>query len=162
MPVGADQLASEYAGLMGFTPGNAADRPFQIFRAAFACSLSDFLHLNHGSCLPERTESNDQRSHYPANHCACSVAENSNGPKARTVRAPELEALLADGWQAVKGQERHACRKTSEAAQQEFGDRVWSLFYRMGFSHLSADGGAAIAVQRRAIRLYSTKLITAM
>ena len=67
--------------------------------------------------------------------------------ESRTVRAPELEALLADGWQAVKKGKNGTRVERAKPHSKDLEDRVWSLFYRMGFSHLSADGGAAIAVQ---------------
>src|SRR3972149_1919887 len=64
----------------------------------------------------------------------------------KTVHPAIVEELLSKGWSEDKKNKRSVrlIRKKSHNAHLE--DRVWSLLYRMGFGHLSGEGGATLLV----------------
>lgn len=64
----------------------------------------------------------------------------------RTVKNQEVHGHLANGWQVQRKN-----RKTSRLLRLKrhdvlLEDRVWSLLYAMGFTHLSGEGGAFLLV----------------
>ena len=64
--------------------------------------------------------------------------------ESRTVGHLEVEALVAEGWDTVKTSKSGARMERAKPLSKDLEDRIWSLFYRMGFPFLSGDGGASI------------------
>jgi DGQHR domain-containing protein len=62
----------------------------------------------------------------------------------RTVRTPEVSAHLADGWQVQRENKTSTRLFRPKRLQILLEDRVWSLLYAMGFTHLSGEGGASV------------------
>lgn len=57
----------------------------------------------------------------------------------------EVETLQADGWQLVAKGRSGTRMERPKPHSKDLEDRVWALFYRMGFPLLSGDGGAVLA-----------------
>ena len=67
----------------------------------------------------------------------------------RSVREDEVAKYEADGWE-VRRQNRRPARVTKRKSHSaSLEDRAWSLFYRMGFTHLSGNGGAFLDVKSK-------------
>jgi DNA sulfur modification protein DndB len=64
--------------------------------------------------------------------------------ESRTVVPAEVEALATDGWQTVKKNKSGVRLERKKPHSKDLEDRVWALFYRMGFPYLSGDGGASV------------------
>jgi len=61
--------------------------------------------------------------------------------------APELaDTALVQGWEPDRPFRRSIRLKRPKRQGKLFEDRVWSLFYRLRFTHLSAEAGASLAV----------------
>lgn len=66
--------------------------------------------------------------------------------ESRTVPNAEVDGLLAEGWQPIKKAKNSTRLERAKPHNKDLEDRVWTLFYRMGFSHLSEDGGAVVTI----------------
>lgn len=66
-----------------------------------------------------------------------------------TVRNDEVEERVAQGWE-IQRQNKTGTR-LSRAKRREvlLEDRVWSLLYAMGFTHLSGEGGARLHLDHK-------------
>ena len=64
----------------------------------------------------------------------------------RTVSNSSVSEYLPDGWEVHRKNKTTSrlIRPKRRAALLE--DRVWSVLYAMGFTHLSGDGGARLSV----------------
>ncbi|NDU93161.1 MAG: DGQHR domain-containing protein [Ferrovum sp.] len=63
---------------------------------------------------------------------------------AKTIHVADLDDAVNDGWTVQKKNKKTArlTRPKQKAVAHE--DRVWTLLYRLGFAHLSAQGGAQL------------------
>lgn len=60
----------------------------------------------------------------------------------KTIAKPTLEDALKEGWK-IQRENKTSFRVTREKKKSRLlEDRVWSLFYKMGFPFLSGEGGA--------------------
>lgn len=64
--------------------------------------------------------------------------------ESRTVSHTDVDALVAEGWVAMKKNKSGTRIERTKPHNKDLEDRVWSLFYRMGFPYLSGDGGASL------------------
>src|SRR5712692_9614397 len=62
----------------------------------------------------------------------------------RTVRNPEPSEHLADGWEVQRQNKTTTRLSRPKGREILLEDRVWSLLYGMGFTHLSGEGGASL------------------
>jgi len=62
----------------------------------------------------------------------------------QTSAADDLEKLLAQGWTVAARLKRGIRFRRPKDLAAAFPDRVWTLMYKMGFTHLSAKGGARL------------------
>src|SRR5205807_6199952 len=63
----------------------------------------------------------------------------------KTVNLSFLEALLDQGWNIEKKNEKTVRLKKKKSCDVDLADRVWSLLYRMGFNYLNDDGNAFLS-----------------
>src|SRR5665213_3203380 len=74
-----------------------------------------------------------------------SLARRKNSPSEfRSVPTGNAPDLIADGWQVYRegAVTTRLIRPKTRSALLE--DRVWSLLYKLGFTHLSGEGGAQL------------------
>jgi len=64
----------------------------------------------------------------------------------RTIHQADLDDYLAQGWEFIKKLNKRVQIKRPKSHSTLLEDRVWSLFYKMGFGLLSAEGGAQLAI----------------
>lgn|SRR5574337_706992 len=64
----------------------------------------------------------------------------------KTVKKADIEAALGDGWQIRKKNRRSVSLERPKKRAALLESRVWTLLHRMGFSHLSGEGGASLTV----------------
>ncbi|HKZ41255.1 MAG TPA: DGQHR domain-containing protein [Candidatus Hodarchaeales archaeon] len=64
----------------------------------------------------------------------------------KTVHPTIVEELLSKGWSEDKKHKMSVRLKRKKSHNAHLEDRVWSLLYRMGFGHLSGEGGATLLV----------------
>ncbi|MDP3013858.1 MAG: DGQHR domain-containing protein, partial [Candidatus Subteraquimicrobiales bacterium] len=64
----------------------------------------------------------------------------------KTVHPLLVEEALSEGWNVDKKNAKSVRLKRKKSHGNHLEDRVWSLLYRMGFSHLSGDGGGSLVV----------------
>jgi DGQHR domain-containing protein len=67
--------------------------------------------------------------------------------ESRNVDPTAVDALLQEGWQVMRKNKRSVKLERAKPHNRELEDRVWSLFYRMGFHFLSGEGGASLAIE---------------
>lgn len=65
----------------------------------------------------------------------------------KSVRHPLVDEEVAKGWAVARRNKTTTRLKRAKAHDRLLEDRVWTLFYRMGFSHLSGHGGAWLLVK---------------
>jgi DNA sulfur modification protein DndB len=72
--------------------------------------------------------------------------KQSTGFDTKSVTPPQVEEVISDGWHvARKG--RTSVRVTKPKKKSDFLEsRVWTLFYRMGFQHLSGRNGCGLTL----------------
>jgi DNA sulfur modification protein DndB len=66
------------------------------------------------------------------------------GTESRTVDQAVADALAQEGWQKIRTNKHSIKLERAKPHDKELEDRVWSLFYRMGFPFLAAEGGASL------------------
>lgn len=66
--------------------------------------------------------------------------------ESRTVPHDEVAGLTAEDWLVVKKGKTGTRIEREKPHPKDLEDRVWSLFYRMGFPLLSGDGGARLVI----------------
>jgi len=62
----------------------------------------------------------------------------------KTVHPKLVEDALNDEWEILRKNKNSVRLKRAKHHGKYFEDRVWSLLYRMGFTHLSGEGGAIL------------------
>src|SRR5450755_3121446 len=60
----------------------------------------------------------------------------------RTVRNQEVPELVAEGWEIQRESKTRTRLSKPKRRDILLEDRVWSLLYTLGFTHLSGEGGA--------------------
>jgi len=74
---------------------------------------------------------------------------NFRSYETKTIHPKLVDEALSDGWQEFKKNKNSVRIKRDKPHGTYFEDRVWSLLYRMGFSHLSAKGGASLLINAK-------------
>lgn len=64
----------------------------------------------------------------------------------KTVSPLLAEAAIEEGWSIEKKNKRSVRLKRQKTHGVYLEDRVWFLLYRMGFTHLSAEGGGCLEI----------------
>jgi len=64
----------------------------------------------------------------------------------KSVRKEDLEAATEEGWSVVRRSKRRVRLAKPKKKPDLLESRVWSMLYRLGFSHMSGNGGASLAV----------------
>lgn len=64
----------------------------------------------------------------------------------KTVHPLLVEEAISEGWSVDKKSAKSVRLKRKKSHGKHLEDRVWSLLYRMGFSHLSGNGGCSLVV----------------
>ena len=62
----------------------------------------------------------------------------------KTLKPDLVHESLAEGWQVCRSSKRSCRMKRPKRRDVLLEDRVWTLLYKMGFSHLSGAGGAKL------------------
>ena len=75
--------------------------------------------------------------------------KKSRDYETKTVHTKLVEENIADGWLDDKKNENSVRLKRPKAHNQLLEDRVWTLLYRMGFTHLSDHGGGVLTISPR-------------
>jgi len=68
----------------------------------------------------------------------------------KTVRAALADDASVDGWEVLKKSSRTVRLRRRKPTDAAFRDRLWTVMYRMGFSHLSTDNGGALETDEHA------------
>jgi len=77
------------------------------------------------------------------------AARNKKNIEFKTVPKSTLDSLLADGWKVIR-ENRNSVRVSREKRSDiYFEHRVWSLLYKMGFTHFSGNGGAYLVLDAK-------------
>jgi len=66
----------------------------------------------------------------------------------RSVRHALIQEEVEKGWEVVKKSKTTTRLRRPKSHDKHLEDRVWTLMYRMGFKHLSGQGGAYLGVER--------------
>lgn len=64
----------------------------------------------------------------------------------QTVATKRRDELLSDGWEIERSSARTIRAKKSKPVGRSFEDRVWTLLYRMQFTHMSGEGGCLLKI----------------
>jgi len=64
--------------------------------------------------------------------------------ESRTVSEEAAENFANDNWQVVRKRKNSVTIERAKPHNEQLEDRVWSLFYRMGFHSISGDTGARL------------------
>jgi hypothetical protein len=67
----------------------------------------------------------------------------------KTIHPILVEEALSEGWIISKRNKKTISLKRIKSHSKRFEDRVWSMLYKMNFSHLSGEGGASILLNPR-------------
>jgi DGQHR domain-containing protein len=78
--------------------------------------------------------------------------------ESRTVDQAAGDALLQEGWQVVRKNKRSVKLERAKPHSTELEDRIWSLFYRMGFAFISGEGGASLETETEDDRSLSNQV----
>src|SRR5882724_3191087 len=75
------------------------------------------------------------------------AARKSKPDEYKSVRHALVPEEIGNGWIEVKRNRFTTRLKRRKAHHAILEDRVWTLLYRMGFSHLSAQGGSYLLLR---------------
>lgn len=64
----------------------------------------------------------------------------------KSVALSDVEHAIEDGWTTQRLGKRAARMTKPKAVDVWLEDRVWTLLYRMGFTHMSGEGGARLVM----------------
>jgi len=64
----------------------------------------------------------------------------------KSVRKEDLEAATKEGWGIVRRSKRKVRLVKPKKKPHLLESRVWSMPYKLGFSHMSGKGGASLAI----------------
>lgn len=76
----------------------------------------------------------------------------------QSVDLRDVDERVADGWSVVRRGKTKARMKLPKRHDVWLEDRVWTLLWRMGFPHLSGQGGAIVTVNPDASHKVTTQL----
>lgn len=62
----------------------------------------------------------------------------------KTVAEAKVDAAMADGWSVERKRRGRVRLSRPKPYDVLLEDRVWSLLYQMGFTHISGTGGARL------------------
>lgn len=83
---------------------------------------------------------------YPREELATLLRMRGRRNIIKTVPSDSVEEMVLKGWTARKRGKQKTRIEKEKAHDILLEDRVWSLFYRMGFSHLSGEKGAKLVI----------------
>jgi len=75
--------------------------------------------------------------------------KKSRDYETKTVHSKLVEEHTTDGWLEDQKNENSVRLKRPKSHNQMLEDRVWTLLYRMGFTHLSDHGGGILTINPR-------------
>lgn len=78
----------------------------------------------------------------PADQLRGLASRKAKPDEYKSVRHALVDEELADGWQVQKRKKNSTRLQKAKSHDRLLEDRVWVLLYRMGFKHLSGQGGA--------------------
>lgn len=76
----------------------------------------------------------------------------------KSVTPAQVTEYEADGWTVAKKGKKTVRLARAKRRSEFFEDRVWHLLYRMGFSHLSAGGGAHIEAKENGSKVVKRQI----
>jgi DGQHR domain-containing protein len=79
---------------------------------------------------------------FPADQLRGLASRKSKSDEFKSVRHPLVDEEVAAGWFVHKRNKTTTRLRRPKSHDRLLEDRVWTLFYRMGFKHLSGQGGA--------------------
>ena len=65
----------------------------------------------------------------------------------QTVKFAEVETMAAAGWDTQRTNKSSVSMVRPKTKPALLESRVWSVLYRMGFGHLSEEGGAKLVLR---------------
>jgi DNA sulfur modification protein DndB len=77
------------------------------------------------------------------------ASRKSKPDEFKSVRNPLVDDEVSQGWTVVKKGRSTTRLNKAKSHDKRLEDRVWTLLYRMGFKHLSGQGGAQLLVDGR-------------
>jgi DNA sulfur modification protein DndB len=75
------------------------------------------------------------------------AARKAKPDEYKSVRHPLVEEEVTKGWTVARRNRTITRLKRPKTTDRLLEDRVWTLLYRMGFSHLSGSGGAHLLLK---------------
>lgn len=67
----------------------------------------------------------------------------------KTVQAARVAEAIAEGWHVLKKGKSSTRLSKDKEMLEGLQDKVWTLLHRLGFTHLSADGGATLRTRAK-------------
>jgi len=64
----------------------------------------------------------------------------------KTIREKDLEEAQSDGWKIRRKNKQSISVVKPKKKWENFDSRVWTILYRMGFTHMSGKGGAQLVI----------------
>lgn len=64
----------------------------------------------------------------------------------KTIHKADLDEAITDGWEVQKKNKKSVRVTRGKPKALLFEDRVWTLLHRLGFTHLSGQGGAQLVI----------------
>jgi DNA sulfur modification protein DndB len=65
----------------------------------------------------------------------------------KTVKSVLADEFITQGWTVIKKRDKTITLSRNKPHNASLEDRVWSLLYRMGFTHLSGEGGSILRIE---------------
>ncbi len=82
----------------------------------------------------------------PADQLRGLASRKAKDDEFKSVRHALVDEEIGKGWIVHKRSKTTTRLRKAKGHDKRFEDRVWTLLYRMGFQHLSAQGGAFLLV----------------
>jgi DNA sulfur modification protein DndB len=82
----------------------------------------------------------------PIDNLGALTRSKSKDYETRTIAANKLDAMLSKGWEIQKMNSSSVRLKKLKSHDKLLEDRVWSLLCKMGFKHMSGEGGGSLLV----------------
>lgn len=83
---------------------------------------------------------------HPVGDLGSLARRRSKGVDYQTVRNALQADLEAEGWRPVRHNKTTVRMERDKAKSAWLEDRVWSLLHRMGYTHMSGEGGATLGL----------------
>ncbi|MDO9579142.1 MAG: hypothetical protein Q7J06_01030, partial [Bacteroidales bacterium] len=86
---------------------------------------------------------------YPSNQLRSLFRSKYTEYEAKSVHPKLVEEFISEGWVIEKRNKNSVRIRRPKSHGTLLEDKVWLLFYRMGFSYLSAAGGAKLSLSAK-------------